>query len=107
MRHLNAAEFDERIYDEEEAALIFFHRKNCRVCRAVSGILAKLEEHYPKILFGEVDAEAEMDLFSRFGLLGVPQVLLFADGNLIRTIAGEKEISVYEEALNHLSEIDD
>lgn len=103
MKHLSETEFDELIYDEEEAALVIFHRKTCRACRSLSGILGKLEEQYPHILFAEIDAEEEMDLFSRFGLQGVPQVLLFAEGNLVKTISGQKDAVAYEEALESLA----
>ena len=39
MKNLTQNEFDELIYDDEEAAVIFFHKDGCAVCEEVSGKL--------------------------------------------------------------------
>lgn len=94
MNRLNQEEFDELIYDNEEAAVIFFHKEGCSVCSEVSGKLEGLIENY-NLTFAGVDAIEERELFSRFGLRGVPQVLFFRDGRLLRTLAGRKDTSDY------------
>lgn len=102
MRTLDTDAFDELIYDDEADALILFHRNGCGVCEEVGTTLGTLEEDYPDVVFGEVDVEAENDLFSRFGLKGVPQVILFSEGNPISTLSGRKDDEDYENALESL-----
>lgn len=52
------------------------------VCQEVHPILDEIEEEYKDKDFGfyHVDVEDEKDLFNRFSLKGVPQVLFFNDG---------------------------
>ena len=47
------------------------------------------------LTFAGVNAIHERDLFSRFGLRGVPQVLFFKDGRLLRSIAGSQNTAEY------------
>ena len=49
-----------------------------------------------------MDVETENDLFSRFGLKGVPQVILFSEGNPVSTLSGRKDDEDYENALESL-----
>lgn len=103
MIKINAEEFDEIIYDDEEKVLAFFHKKGCSICGELSELLEDLEIQYgSEIKFAEVDVEEENTLFSRFGLKGVPQVLLFADGNPAKTISGLKDEEVYVDAIEKL-----
>lgn len=103
MRKINEEEFDELIYDDEKKTVIFFHRKGCYVCEELSTLLEEMEEDYgTELSFAEVDVEEEADLFARFSLKGVPQTILFANGNLLETLSGRKEDEVYEVAFENL-----
>lgn len=102
VRSLDTEAFDELIYDDEAEVLILFHRNGCGVCEEVVTTLEPLEEDYPDVVFGKVDVEAENDLFSRFGLKGVPQVILFSEGNPVSTLSGRKDDMDYENALESL-----
>lgn len=103
MRKINTEQFDELIYDNEAVALVFFHRRGCHVCEELSGFLEELEDDLSgDVLFAETDVEEENDLFSRFGLKGVPQTILFSNGNLVKTLSGRKDDEEYEQALNEL-----
>lgn len=97
-KNLTEEEFDELIYDDEEQALIFFHKEGCNACHDVLTELERLEG-LGGWTFAGADALKEKGLFSRFGLNGVPQVLLFSGGKLIRTLSGRKTQAEYKNAL--------
>ena len=103
MKDLTSEEFDGLIYDDEQAAVILFHKEGCSACQEVSGKLESLNEDY-NIVFAGVDAIKERELFSRFGLKGVPQVLFFREGRLINTMAGKHELSEYINSIELLTE---
>lgn len=95
MRKVTTEEFDELIYDDEETAAVIFHRERCGVCRKTMKLLEGIEKEHPEIVFAEADAEEEHELFSRFGVMGVPQVMLFSGGNLVKTFSGRHERMEY------------
>ena len=102
MRDRTEEEFDEIIYDDEATALVLFHRKGCHVCEAITPCLTELEQEYEgSVQFLSIDVE-ENNVFSRFGLMGVPQVLLFKDGNLCKRLSGEKSLDEYQDEIENL-----
>ena len=54
---------------------MLFHRNGCHVCEELERFLQTIRENYADIAFYAVTAENEMELFERFGLMGVPQTL--------------------------------
>ena len=60
MNDLTQDEFDELIYDDEQAAVIFFHKTSCAVCEEVSGKLDGLSWNY-NLIFAGVNALEERD----------------------------------------------
>lgn len=104
MEDLNANSFEEVIYDEGKPCLVLFSRKSCHVCQEVHPMLEEIEEEYNGKDFGfyHVDVEEEKDLFNRFSLKGVPQVLFFNDGEFLGKLAGKKEEDVYTAKIDEI-----
>ena len=104
MQDLNANTFEELIYDEGKPCLVIFSRKSCHVCQEVHPILDEVEEEYKDKDFGfyHVDVEDEKDLFNRFSLKGVPQVLFFNDGEFLGKFAGKKDIEAYTDKIEEI-----
>ena len=89
LEQLNSNSFEKIIYDNEEACLVIFSRKNCHVCKEVVPLLEELQPEYlNKFGFYYVDVEEDKNLFQRFSLKGVPQILFFKDGDYQAKLAG-------------------
>lgn len=103
MQKLNSDTFDEIVYDDGESCLVMFTRKTCHVCQAVHPKLEELEEDYKgKFGFYEVDVEEQRNLFQRFSLKGVPQILFFNDGEVMGKKAGDHDIEEFEDKINEI-----
>lgn len=102
MQDRTVEEFDEIIYDDESPALVLFHRDGCHVCEEIAPRLEELEDEYRgQVEFLSINVE-ENNVFARFGLMGVPQVLLFRDGNLSKRISGKKSQEEYQDAIENI-----
>lgn len=102
MEELNTERFDEKIYDDEESALVLFHRNGCHVCEELEHYLNTIVPTFSGVSFYAVTAENEIELFERFGLMGVPQTLFFANGALVKSLSGRKPNEEYTAALSEL-----
>lgn len=92
LQQLNTDAFEEKIYDNKEACLVVFSRKNCHVCQAVMPVLEELSSEYQgKFGFYRVDVEEDKSIYQQFSLKGVPQILFFNDGMYQGKIAGKVE----------------
>ncbi len=97
---VNSVLFEEIIYDNEEPCLVVFSRKSCHVCQEVVPVLEDLEPQYQdKFGFYYVDIEEQKNLFQRFCLKGVPQILFFNNGEYQGKLAGKVEEEQVEEKI--------
>ncbi|WP_434510644.1 thioredoxin family protein [Desulfitobacterium sp. AusDCA] len=102
---LNANRFEETIYDKGEACLVIFSRKTCHVCQGVVPILEEMQPKYEgKFGFYHVDVEEDKNLFQRFSLKGVPQILFFKDGEYQGKLAGAVEEEQIEDKISEVME---
>jgi len=100
LNFLNAATFEEIIYDKGENCLVAFTRKTCHVCQKVIPMVQETAENYKdKFGFYRVDVEEQRDLYNRFSLRGVPSLLFFKDGEYQGKLAGEVEEERLEEKI--------
>ena len=104
MEQLNEVEFQERVYDDGEPCLVLFSRKDCHVCQEVHPVLEGLAEEYADQDFGfyNVDVDEQRDLFQKMALKGVPQVLIFKDGEQVARIAGSQDEDKYVEKIDEI-----
>lgn len=92
LQQLESNRFDEVIYDNGEACLIAFTKKNCPVCKEVIPLLEDLQaQHKENFGFYTVDVEKSVNLSQRFSLKGVPSIIFFNDGALKGKLAGQIE----------------
>ena len=100
LQKLNAERFEEIIYDNCEPCLVIFSRKNCHVCKEVVPMLEELKPEYEgKFGFYYADVEEDKDLYQRFSLKGVPQILFFNEGEYQGKLAGNVDDEKVEDKI--------
>jgi thioredoxin 1 len=105
LQQLNSSRFEEIIYDDCEPCLVIFSRKDCHVCKEVVPMLEEMQPQYDgKFGFFYVDVEEDKDLFQRFSLKGVPQILFFNNGEYQGKLAGKVEEENVEEKITEVLE---
>lgn len=56
----------------------------CGPCRMAEPVIEQMSEEYAgKVLIGKVDVDAEPELAGKFGVMSIPTVILFKDGQEI------------------------
>jgi thioredoxin 1 len=105
LKHLDSNDFDEIIYDNAEPSVVIFSRESCHVCQCVVPILEDLQSKYNgKYNFYYVDVEEQKNLFQRFSLKGVPQILFFNEGEFQGKLAGNVDDEQVEEKISEVFE---
>ncbi|EKQ56827.1 MULTISPECIES: thioredoxin family protein [unclassified Clostridium] len=105
LQHINSNQFDEIIYDNAEPSLVIFSRESCTICQGVVPILEDLKLKYDeKYSFYYVDVEEQKNLFQRFSLKGVPQILFFKEGEYKGKLTGHVEDDQIEEKISEIFE---
>ena len=90
-------ELDETTFDAAVAGgpvLVDFWAPWCRPCKALEPILAELP-----VEVARVNIDEEPGLGSRFGVLSIPTVVLFAGGQALGSVVGLRPAKYFDEWL--------
>lgn len=86
MKIVNETEFDETI--KTGVTLVDFYADWCGPCKMLAPILEELDNEYPDITFIKVNCDDEIKLAERYGIMSIPAVFIFKDGNIIGNTGG-------------------
>lgn len=87
MKIINKAEFEQ--ITKEGVVLVDFFATWCGPCKMLSPVLEELAEDVKgKAEIVKVDVDQEGDLAMRFGIMSVPTMIIFKDGEAVKQIMG-------------------
>jgi thioredoxin len=94
------ATFDEQVLQSDKAVLVDFWAEWCGPCHAVAPVLDKIvEEHGDELRLVKVNIDEEQGLASRYGVMSIPTMILFKDGEPTAAVIGAQPKSAIERAL--------
>ncbi|HEY8538340.1 MAG TPA: thioredoxin [Steroidobacteraceae bacterium] len=78
------ATFDERVLKADRPVLVKFEAEWCGPCKAMKPAIAELAEEYgDKLTIATLDIDQNLQTPHRFGVRGIPTVILFHRGNVV------------------------
>jgi len=81
--------FDQIVLQSETPVLVDFWADRCGPCRMVAPIVEELAEEYEgKISFAKLDVDQNPRTASQYGIMSIPTLLIFKDGNPVSNIVG-------------------
>lgn len=101
MKIVDEKEFNEIIKDAKPTLVDFFATW-CGPCRMLTPILEQVEKNNDgKFNIVKVDIDESFDLAKKFGIMSVPTMIIFQDGEELEKIVGLRQSNQIEEALNN------
>ena len=92
--------FDAEVLQSETPVLVDFWAEWCGPCHAVEPVLNKIvEERGDELRLVKVNIDEEQELASRYGVMSIPTVILFRDGEPSAAVIGAQPKGAIERAL--------
>ncbi len=99
MREVTDSSFEGEVLAASQPVVVDFWAPSCRPCDAIEPILADLErENAEHVSFVRLNVDDNPVSATRFGVLSLPTVILFADGRERQTVVGAKSRAHFERA---------
>ncbi len=87
--HVTEATFDEEVLGADHPVLVDFWAEWCSPCKMIAPILDELATEYlGKVKICKIDVDANQGVPEKFGIRGIPTLMLFKDGNAVDTKVG-------------------
>ena len=92
--------FDEQVLRSPMPVLVHFWAPWCRPCNAIEPHLRAIaESHAGRVRLVRLNVDEQLGVPGRYGVLALPTVILFADGEPRATVFGVHARARYERAL--------
>ena len=87
--HVSEASFDQDVLSSELPVLVDFWAAWCGPCKMIAPILDEIATEYAgKVKVCKVDVDANPGIPEKFGIRGIPTLIVFTDGTAVDTKVG-------------------
>ncbi len=100
LQNLTEETFEEQV-KAAPLAMVDFWATWCGPCKLMGPVVDKLAEEYDgKVVVGKVNADDEMDLVQDFGIMSIPTIIFFKNGEEIDRKVGVVPASELKKVLD-------
>ena len=89
IKHISDASFDDDVLKSSTPVLVDYWAEWCGPCKMIAPILDVVAESYGgKLQVAKMNVDENRDVPAKFGIRGIPTLMLFKDGQLAATKVG-------------------
>lgn len=80
--------FKSEVLDAQGTVLIDFWANWCGPCRMLSPIVDQVAEQHSEVKVGKIDIDAQPELANQFGVMSIPTLIVFRNGQKVNESVG-------------------
>lgn len=95
--NLTLENFEAEVIKSEKTVLVDFWAPWCGPCRMLSPVVDEIAEENANIKVGKVNVDEQEDLARRFGIMNIPTLIVFKNGEPVqKTIGVQPKAAILE-----------
>jgi len=88
MKAVNDASFESEVLNESGLVLVDFWAEWCGPCRQMLPVVEEVEKELTSVKFCKVNVDEAPETPGKFGIRGIPTLIVFKDGKQVATKTG-------------------
>ncbi len=81
--------FEDEVIQSDNPVVVDFWAEWCGPCKAIAPVVDELAEEYDgRVKFAKVDVDSNPSTPQKFGIRGIPALLIFKDGDKVGQLIG-------------------
>jgi thioredoxin 1 len=96
---VKTADFEEEVLKSDKPVIVDFWAEWCGPCHAVAPVLDKIVGEHDELRLVKVNIDEEPELAQRYGIVSIPTMVLFKDGEPAAAAIGAQPKTALEQAL--------
>lgn len=97
----NATEYDAILKDNEKV-FVDFYADWCGPCKMVGPVVEQLSNEISDVAFVKVNVDEHPQIAQRYGVMSIPTMIAFKNGQAVKTMVGFKPKEALEEMIQSL-----
>ena len=98
--HADNSNFKSEVLDSKGTVLVDFFATWCGPCKMLAPVLEKVADKHPDVKVVKVDVDQANALASSYGVMGVPTILVFKNGEIVNKAVGYRNEACLEAMIN-------
>ena len=91
IKHISDSSFETDVLKSDKPVLVDFWAEWCGPCKSIAPILEEIAKEYDgKIQIMKMDVDSNQAIPAKFGIRGIPTLILFKNGEAVKRIVGAK-----------------
>ena len=88
--NINKENFQREVMESNKPVILDFYAPWCGPCRMVAPAMEEIANERPDLKVGKIDIEDQVELAARFGVTGVPALVVMKDGKIVNKAIGAR-----------------
>ena len=95
--------FDKEVLQSKIPVVVDFWAEWCAPCRIVSPVIEGLAKEYEgKLKVGKLNVDENSQTPAKFGIMSIPTIFIFKDGQVIKTMVGAQNRENYQKEIDEV-----